>query len=181
MAHDEHREEIVIDDHPHSFDTSEPKAGFIAAFGMATIITLVVTVFGIQFYFDQAKEHQVYEQVLKPEGEDLRVLRAKEDQQLSGYSYADKQKGVVRIPIDRAMQLYVQEAGAGKFAYPTANAPIKTDTQLAPGGAPAQPGTAANTAASQSAQSVPGTITTPQNGTPSSAPANTNAPATPHK
>jgi hypothetical protein len=179
MAHGEHREEILIDDHPHAYDQSEPKAGFIAAFGIATVITLVITVLGIQFYFEQSKEHEVYQQVLKPEGEDLRNLRAKEDQQLNGYSYADKQKGVVRIPIERAMSLYVQEAAAGKFAYPTNNAPIKTET--APGGAPPQPGTAANTAASQSAQSVPATITTPQNGTPSSAPANTHAPTTPHK
>lgn len=181
MAHGDHREEIIIDDHPHAFDHSEPKAGFIAAFGIATVITLVITVLGIQFYFEQSKEHVVYQQVLAPEGEDLRNLRAKEDRQLNGYSYADRQKGVVRIPIDRAMALYVQDAAAGKFAYPTNNAPIKTDTQATPGGAPAQPGTATNMAASQSAQSVPATITTPQNGTPSSAPAKTNAPTTPHK
>jgi len=40
--------------------------------------------------------------------EDLRELRAKEDQQLTTYGWVDKGKGVVRIPIEQAMKLAVQ-------------------------------------------------------------------------
>src|SRR5947209_8049275 len=109
MEHGEHREEILIDGHPNAFDTTEPKAGFIAAFGVATVITLVVTVLGIQFYFDQSKEQEVYQQVLKPVGDDLNSLRAKEDWQLSRYTFIDKSKGAVRLPIEKAMALYQQE------------------------------------------------------------------------
>jgi len=38
----------------------------------------------------------------------LAALRADEDKQLNGYSWADKQKGMVSIPIERAMELIAQ-------------------------------------------------------------------------
>lgn len=40
--------------------------------------------------------------------QDLLALRNREDQQLSQYAWIDKSKGIVRIPIDRAMDLLVQ-------------------------------------------------------------------------
>lgn len=40
--------------------------------------------------------------------QDLLDLRAREDQVLDSYSWVDKNEGVVRIPIDRAMQLTVE-------------------------------------------------------------------------
>lgn len=58
---------------------------------------------------------------------DLQQLRAFEDAKLNGYGWIDKQKGVVSIPIDRAMQLLAvrgippQKAPADlKLAPPTA-------------------------------------------------------------
>ena len=40
--------------------------------------------------------------------EDLGNIRAREDQALNSYGWVDKNAGVVRIPIDRAMQLVVE-------------------------------------------------------------------------
>src|SRR5439155_20366353 len=40
--------------------------------------------------------------------EDLRELRAHEDEILTSYGWVDRNAGVVRIPIDRAMQIAVQ-------------------------------------------------------------------------
>lgn len=42
--------------------------------------------------------------------EDLKRFRRNDDAQLSGYSWVDKQAGVVRIPIDRAKQLYIERS-----------------------------------------------------------------------
>lgn len=39
---------------------------------------------------------------------ELQELRAKEDHILSTYGWVDKQKGIVRIPLDRAMELQLQ-------------------------------------------------------------------------
>jgi hypothetical protein len=41
--------------------------------------------------------------------EDLRDLRAHEDQVLSSYGWVDKNAGVVRIPIDEAMKIVVEK------------------------------------------------------------------------
>jgi hypothetical protein len=40
--------------------------------------------------------------------EDLRDLRAQENQTLNGYSWVDRNTGVVRIPIADAMKLTIQ-------------------------------------------------------------------------
>jgi len=51
---------------------------------------------------------------------DLKAIRAAEDQVLNGYGWMDPEKGVVRIPIDRAMDLLAERglpsrpAGEGK-------------------------------------------------------------------
>jgi hypothetical protein len=145
MEHSDHRE--VFDDHaehPHGFDTTEPKGGFIALFGVATVITLVVTILGIQYYFDQAIEQQVYNVVLAPESDQLRDLHATEDTQLSSYQYVDRGQGTVRLTIDRAMDLVAKEAAENKFSYPTQPYRVKTAEELAagPGAAPAAPGKA---------------------------------------
>jgi hypothetical protein len=39
---------------------------------------------------------------------DLQDLRRQEDQILSTYGWIDRDKGLVRIPIDRAMQLFIE-------------------------------------------------------------------------
>ncbi len=43
--------------------------------------------------------------------DDLKALRAAEDAQLNGYAWVDRQAGVVRIPIERAMELLAAEGG----------------------------------------------------------------------
>jgi HAMP domain-containing protein len=42
------------------------------------------------------------------EVQDLKAVRAAEDQVLNGYAWMDPEKGVVRIPINRAIDLLVE-------------------------------------------------------------------------
>ena len=141
MEHGDHRE--VFDDHsdhPHGFDTSEPKGGFIAVFGIATVVTLVATILGIQYYYEQANEQQIYTEVLAAESDQLKNLRATEDTQLNSYQYVDRAQGTVRLPIDRAMDLLAKEAAENRLPYPTKPYAVKTPEQLAAGpGAAAVP------------------------------------------
>ena len=41
--------------------------------------------------------------------EDLRALRREEEAQLESYGWVDRQAGVIRVPIERAMELVAQE------------------------------------------------------------------------
>jgi stringent starvation protein B len=52
--------------------------------------------------------------------------------------FADKKTGVVRIPLDRAMNLFAQEAAEGKLFYPAKSyVPKKEEpAPAAPGAAP---------------------------------------------
>jgi len=42
---------------------------------------------------------------------DMQALRAREREQLEGYAWVDRQAGVVRIPIERAMELLAERRG----------------------------------------------------------------------
>lgn len=157
MEHGDHRE--IFDDHsdhPHGFDTSEPKSGFIAMFAIATVILLFATIFGIQYYFDQAFEEQTQTEVLVPESEQLQNLRASEDTQLYSYQYVDRTQGTVRLTIDRAMDLLAKESAENRLTYSSKPYAVKTPEQLAGGGAVAPAATtgATGTATPQGASTT---------------------------
>ena len=158
MEHGDHRE--VFDDHsdhPHGFDTTEPKGGFIAIFAIATVIMLLVTIFGIQYYFDQAFEEQTQNEVLAPESEQLKSLRASEDTQLYSYQYVDRAQGTVRLTVDRAMDLLAKEASENRLTYSSKPYAVKTPEQLAAGGATVPPAAATGAAKPQGATTTNGT------------------------
>lgn len=111
------------------YQPGEPKTWLIAVWGAGSIVMLALLVLGIQFYFDRVQEQQVYQKQLEPVSNDLLSLRAREDAQLHAYAYIDRNRGIVRIPIERAMELLAQEAAAGKFFYPTKPAPVVRDQQ----------------------------------------------------
>lgn len=115
------------------FDREEPNAGAIALLGVGVIVVLVAVVIGLQLYYDTLKEEQVYVKVLAPESEDLRNLRAREDTELHSYGYIDREQGTVRLTIDRAMELLVAEAAAGKLPYPTSPYPVKPEEEASGG------------------------------------------------
>jgi hypothetical protein len=139
--------EIVQDQ--TDFDRSEPRALLITGFGAATLIGLVAVMLGIQAYFDHIREVATYEKVLAPVSSDLRALHSQEDGLLNSYKYVDRQRGVVQIPISRAMNLIVQEAAANKLKYfrkptpvksPDATGPAGGAGNAAPAGPPGSPG-----------------------------------------
>jgi hypothetical protein len=105
--------------------------------------------------------------------EKLKTVREDAEKALNTYAWVDKSKGVVRIPISRAMELTTAElakqkpAPAGPIATPQAQSPAPA-TSAAPAASP-KPG-AAQTAASPSAQapSSPSPAAQPAASTPAS-------------
>ncbi len=51
-------------------------------------------------------------EVFSRESRELIAHRADDQMRIASYSWVDQEKGIVQIPIDRAMQLYVQRANA---------------------------------------------------------------------
>ena len=117
------------------FDHSEPRAGWILIFSIGTIVTIIATMLFVTAYYDQVHDRLVYERQELPINEDLRNLRAKEDNELHSYGYADKQAGLVRVPIERAMEMVLADAAEGKPKYPTTPYQVKKEEPVAAPGA----------------------------------------------
>src|SRR4051795_2323771 len=82
--------------------------------------------------------------------EKLKALQAENQKELTTYTWADKNKGVARIPIDRAMELTVADLAQRK---PAPAGPIATPApQTGPAGASPSPAASQQTGAAQPAQ-----------------------------
>ena len=68
-----------------------------------------------------------------------------DDWNLTHYMYMDKPSGQVRIPVDRAMELVLQDAAAGKTFYPAKATVPKKEEPALPAAAPGTPGAPAAT------------------------------------
>jgi hypothetical protein len=107
------------------FDRTEPRSGWVAISAVVMVVTLLLIIGAVTFYYDWIAEKEVYEQQLKPVAQDLIDLRNRDDWNLHHYGYIDKSAGVVRLPIDRAMDLVIEENAAGKPKYPTTPYAVK--------------------------------------------------------
>lgn len=124
------------------FDRTDPSGPWVLVFTLAIVATLVVVVFGVNYLFQETLAKGEYEQVLAPDSQQLQEIRTAEAQALNHYRYVDQDKKVVRLPIDRAMQLFAAESAQGKLFYPAKPMPYKTPEQLAAAAAAAGDGAA---------------------------------------
>src|SRR5262249_13572529 len=109
----------------------EPDSKSIAGFAIVTIISLVVVIGAIQFYFNTVWGSMVQERVLDAPAMELRDLRALEQWRATHYEFPDAAKSRVRIPLDQAKDLCLKDAAAGKTFYPGKPTEPKPET---PGG-----------------------------------------------
>src|SRR6478736_4949775 len=110
--------ELPHHDPREGFDHSEPAARKITLFVIVSVVTLVVTIAALQSYFDKIWNEAVYEKVLAVPGEEVGDLRSLSGWRLNHYEYTDPSKKTVRIPFDRAKELFLAEQAAGKTFYP---------------------------------------------------------------
>lgn len=124
-----------IDPKTPGFDPQEPNSGGLLVFILITVVIIAAVVIGVSGFYSVVAEHQEEEVINARPSEELAALHAREDQQLTTYGYINKEKGLVQIPIDRAMELVAREAAEGKVKWPTTPSPIKQET---PAPAPVQ-------------------------------------------
>ncbi len=120
MSHHSASEELhpVGPDNP-GFDPGDPNTGGLAAFVVLFVGTLVLIIAATTVYYNYARENQEDAAVAEKPSEELSAIRAREDEQLKTYGYINREKGIVQLPIERAKQLVLEEAAAGKPKYPT--------------------------------------------------------------
>lgn len=91
-------------------ESYEPKSGLVAVVGTVSAVLLVAVIIFLQalYYRAAAKEDLTKAVMVPPEA---KALYAEQVGQLEGYRVVDPQKGIVTIPISRAMDLVVAEQG----------------------------------------------------------------------
>lgn len=118
------------------FDPGEVDAVSVSLFGGIIVAVIIAVFIGVTLYWDKFLNGRYKEVVEAAPTAQLEDLHKREDATLNSYSYVDKAKGQVRIPIDRAMQLLISEVQAGKTPYNTKDTEKKPEAP-APGAAPA--------------------------------------------
>lgn len=90
----------------------DPDSSATVAIGIAGAILLVVIVVALQGLFGQAAGSEFRRKVEAEKPVEYDSLRARQLEQIGTYRFIDPKEGVVAIPIDRAMELLVDERRA---------------------------------------------------------------------
>ncbi len=91
-------------------DHDDPTAGTVAFVGAVSVILLIATVLATQALFYRTATLEEERKVISEQPQELRQVRTDQLELLNGYRWVDESKGVVAIPIDRAMELAAEEA-----------------------------------------------------------------------
>ena len=100
-------------------ETTDVNVWAVGKFAIGLVVVCVVSIallFGLLKFFQSREETSVADTVdpvkLFPEPQlqktpimDLKAIHAEEDKLLNGYAWVDPKQGIVRIPVDRAIEV----------------------------------------------------------------------------
>jgi len=92
------------------YEKRDSSGGKILAAMIIGLIALVVIIYALSEAFTLEREQLVTEIALSPESKKLYDVRVRENANLQGYAVVDSAAGIVRIPIERAMEIMVERA-----------------------------------------------------------------------
>ncbi len=87
------------------YEKKDVNLKFVIGISLFSIIVLVVILVLLTDYFITEESKIVYETQLQPESVSLKDILAEEEEVLTTYKILDAEKGIYRIPIDRAINL----------------------------------------------------------------------------
>jgi hypothetical protein len=114
------------------YDRREARSGVIAIVSVTTMVVLLGMIVGVYWLYVVAYEKVDQEVYSGVSSKELQAIHGREEENLHRYGFINKEKGIVRIPIDRAMEIVASEYAQGKVSYNTVTYAAK---QELPGGA----------------------------------------------
>jgi hypothetical protein len=137
------------------YDADEPNPKLVTIVMIAVVITIVVSVLAVQWFWENKRYSELQQKVEAPVAEDYTVLRQQEEQQLNNYKRIQNSPNV-QLPIQRAMALMAEGYKQGKPGYPVQNQPVAKymDNPQGTDGGPAGSNPAGPAAAGQSGAPV---------------------------
>jgi hypothetical protein len=100
----------------------DPSIGPTVIVGLVGTAATIVLVTLLHSYYGHSVKGEVERKVLAQPAVAVDQVRAEQLRQISEYRWIDPNTKVVAIPIDRAMELVVEESRANRTAAPAANA-----------------------------------------------------------
>jgi flagellar basal body-associated protein FliL len=88
----------------------DPNVAISAVIGIISAILLFVIVVVLQAFFYGAQQTEMEKKVLTRPNQALQQLNASQQELLGSYGWLSEGDGVVRIPIERAMELVAAES-----------------------------------------------------------------------
>jgi hypothetical protein len=120
------------------FDRTEVQTVPVLVVTVVIVGFIVAVCIGCAIYYNSFREAEVERLQLEPVSKDYVDLQAREEKQLNTYGTIDKNAGTVRLPIDKAMSLVVEEsAPGGKWRFPINPYAVKKPEDAAGASAPA--------------------------------------------
>ena len=104
------------DEHAHitvEMDDSDPKSTPTLLVGAVGMILLMVIVLLVEVLYQRTTQAEIYRKVISEQPLELRQVQAEQLDQLNDYRWVSEPEGVAAIPIDRAIDLIVEEAQTG--------------------------------------------------------------------
>lgn len=89
--------------------TDDPSSSNTLIVGLVGAVLVFVICVLLQVVYYRTFEHERRAKIINQQPEELRRLQVEQAEQLHGYRWVDKEAGVVAIPIDRAMELVVDD------------------------------------------------------------------------
>lgn len=110
-------EEIVefAEGETFEFEAEGPRAGLLTLLTLAGVGVVIGVTVLLFYYYDWYRGAREQEVVYGPEWIQTIQQREEDNKKLGEYGYANSEKTVVRIPIEQAMKIVVQEAKEGKY------------------------------------------------------------------
>lgn len=95
---------------------AEPDIPSVILIGVILALVVVISIFGVEaaYYYLAARENEV--KVVGTTNPELARYRDEQDSRLNTWRWVDKEKGLVAMPIERAMALEVEEKTGGQSA-----------------------------------------------------------------
>lgn len=104
--------DALAHDHPNPNPHDDPSVGPIAFYGLAGSLVFVAIVIWLAALVFSTQSELTAERVYRAEAQELVDLKSRQLANIHAYKIVDKSKGVVAIPIDRAMQIVAKELAA---------------------------------------------------------------------
>ena len=90
-------------------ERGDPDAPMTVVVGIVGAILIFVVIVALQALFNRAEEGELARKVVAAAPRDLESVRAEQLERLNGYRWVDRSKGIVSVPIDRAMEKVLAE------------------------------------------------------------------------